>query len=151
MGRRRHISFFFFFSPSGCENDSLPLVSSDGVKAERFAGSAERRRHRAQLLRLICVSSPRPSVSHPSVRPSVLAGSPCLQTRSTSCCAVTLCRREPFLSLVLCIALRKCSTPRSAGSGSEVGGVGGFGARPVSTLYLGPPFMSLSCSLSRVL
>lgn len=132
----------------------MPLVSSDGVKAECLRGALSGRGIAPN-----CYSS---SVSLPasiclplSVRPSVLlalcppqALCVCSPARRSLCGDLMPVRA--FSLLVLCVALRKCSTPRSAGSGredgegGEVGDWRGIGARPASTLYLGPPFMSLS-------
>lgn len=66
-----------------------------------FAGSAERQRHRAELLQLICVS---PCVHlSPTLRPSFWLSVRCRLSVSAAPlnvrCAVTLCRCEPFLSL----------------------------------------------------
>lgn len=117
------------FFPSGCENDSLPLVSSDGVKTECLRGALSGRGIAPN-----CYSS---SVSLPasiclplSVRPSVLLALCPLQALcvcSPAQCSLCgdLMPVRAFSLLVLCIALRKCSTPCSAGSGSEDGEGGG--------------------------
>lgn len=123
-GRRRHIFF-----PSGCENDSLPLVSSDGVKAECLRGTLSGRGIAPN-----CYSS---SVSLPasiclplSVHPSVLLAlcppqALCVCSPAQRSLCGDLMPVRAFSLLVLCIALRKCSTPRSAGSSSEDGESGG--------------------------
>lgn len=67
-------------------------------------------------------SLPRPSVPRLCVQPSVLppTRSPAPPPLPHWPCSAFAARR-PF-SLVLCIALRKCSTPHSAGGGGKEGG-----------------------------
>lgn len=78
----------------GCENDSPPLLSSDGLRAERVSATAHLRPSMS-----ICLLTLRPTLRLPTPLrwPSTIAA------------------QRPF-SLVLCIVLRKCSTPRLASS-----------------------------------
>lgn len=134
----------------GCENDSFPLLSSDGVKLN-ICG--EHWRHHTEC----CSSSvhlslsPYLSICLPlsfSVRRRL--SSIRLQTGSNVCCMVTLTEVSLFF-LVLCIALRKCSTPHSAGSSSK-GGVGWRRSHSSCTHILSHSLcLSLSLSLSILL
>lgn len=84
-----------------------PLIRG---QAEHLWRKTKRNRHQAERR-----SSSGPLTLHPS---GLFASPPCL----------SLCFLYGDLLLVLCAALRKCSTPRSAGRG--VGGVGGDWHQP---------------------
>lgn len=115
----------------GCENDSFPLLSSDCVKAEHSWRTLD---SRGITLNAAAHLSPSLSVHlsvslHLSLSFSVFLSLsvfcarrqlPVSAARLCVCCMVTLTQAS-LLFLVLCIALRKCSTPHSAGSSSKGG------------------------------
>lgn len=149
------VGTFFFFRWSGCENDSLPLVSSDGVKAERLRGAQSGggiapncHSSSASLPASICPPLP----VRPSVRP---AGSLCLRAPLSVRRAVTLRRCEPFLSLSSALPSGNAALLALQAAAARGGGVGrrrGAGLAPVPfrlSISVLPSCLSLARSPER--